>query len=114
MNRANIVLLYCVALLHSHAADELPVPAGLNAVLPKLYARMTIPEVEAALAPAYPNAKGELGFWSGQTGYIEYKLDERYTLSVSSITHNGMDVVHDQILLYLYDRPAKRRLNLTV
>jgi hypothetical protein len=52
--------------------------------------------------------------WSGQTGYIEYKLDERYSLSVSSITRDGKEVVHDEILLYLYDWPSKRRIDLKI
>jgi hypothetical protein len=73
---------------------------------------MTIREVEAALAPAYPKVKGQMGIWSGQTGYIDYKLDERHTLSVSSIARGGKEVVHDEIQLYLYDWPSKRRLDL--
>ena len=114
MNRAILALLFCIGLLHSDAADEPLIPVALNAILPKIHARMTIPEVEAALAHAYPNVKGEMGFWSGQTGYIDYKLDERYTLSVSSITRDDKRVVHDEILLLLYDWPAKRRLDLKV
>jgi len=114
MNRAILALLVCIALLHSHAADEPLIPVALNAILPKIHARMTTPEVEAALAPAYPNVKGQMGDWSGQTGYIEFKLDERYTISISAITRDGKEVVHDEILLYLYDWPAKRRLDLQV
>ncbi len=75
---------------------------------------MTIQEVEALLAPVYPNVKGQMGLWSGQTGYIEYKLDDRYTLSVSSITREGKEVVHDEILLYLKDWPSKRRLDIKI
>ena len=55
-----------------------------------------------------------MGNWSGQTGYIDYKLDERHTLSVSSITRDGKELVHDEILLYLYDWPSKRRLDLKI
>ena len=97
-----------------HAADEPFIPTALNAIIPKIYAGMTIPEVEAALAPAYPKVKGTMGVWSGQTGYIEYKLNDRHSLSVSSITRDGKQVVHNDILLYLYDWPAKRRINLAI
>ena len=75
---------------------------------------MTTREVESVLASAYPKVKGQMGTWSGQTGYIDYKLDERHTLSVSSITRDGKEVVHDEILLYLYDWPAKQRLDLKI
>jgi len=109
-----LALFYCVGLINLHAADEPLIPVALNAVLPKIHAGMTIREVESVLAPAYPKVKGQMGIWSGQTGYIEYKLDERYTVSVSSITREGKEVVHDEILIYLYDLPAKRRLDLKV
>ena len=109
-----LALPFCVGLLHSPAADEPFIPAALNPILPKVHAGMTIREVEAVLASAYPNVKSQMGSWSGQTGYIDYKLDERHTLSVSSITRDGKEVVHDEILLYLYDWPSKRRLDLKV
>ncbi len=114
MKHTILVFLFCVGLLHSRAADEPLIPVALNAVLPQIHVGMTILQVEAVLAPAYPKVKGQMGVWSGQTGYIDYKLDERHTLSVSSITRNGKEVVHDEILLYLYDWPSKRRLDLKV
>ena len=109
-----LALLYCVGLIHLHAADEPLIPVALNAVLPKIHARMTIREVETALAPAYPKVNGQTGDWSGQTGYVDYKLDERYMLSISSITREGREVVRDEILIYLYDLQSKRRLDLKV
>lgn len=109
-----LAVFYCVGLIHLQAADEPLIPVALNAVLPKIHVGMTIREVEAALAPAYPKVKGQMGRWSGQTGYIDYKLDERHTLSVSSITRDGKEVVHDEILLYLFDWPTKRRLDLKI
>jgi len=114
MKTVILALFYCVGSIHLHAADAPLIPVALNAVLQKIHARMTIREVEAVLAPAYPNVKGQMGDWSGQSGYIEYKLDERYTLSVSSGTREGKEVVHDEILFYLYDWPSKRRLDLKV
>ncbi len=109
-----ITLFYCVGLLKLHGADEPYIPVPLNAVLSKIHARMTIREVEAVLAPAYPKVKGKMDLWSGQTGYIAYKLDERYTVSVSSITREGKEVVHDEVLIHLYDWPAKRRIDLKI
>jgi len=55
-----------------------------------------------------------VGKVQGQTVYIDYKLDERHTLSVSSITRDGKELVHDEILLYLYDWSSKRRLDLKI
>lgn len=114
MKHVILAILFCVGLLSSKAAEEPLVPAALNAVLPKIHPGMSITEVETALSPAYPNVKGQMGRWSGQTGYIDYQLDERYSLSVSSITRKGREVVHDEILLYLFDRASKRRLDLKI
>ena len=76
--------------------------------------RDDLSEVEAVLAPIYPKVKGQMSKWSGRTGYIDYQLDERYTLSISSSTHDGKQVVHDDQLLLLYDWASKRRLDLKV
>ena len=37
-----------------------------------------------------------MGTWSGQTGYVDYKLDERFSLSISSITRGGKEVMHER------------------
>ena len=108
----SLVILFGVGLLHSIVAEEPLIPIALNAVLPNIHSGMSIRDVETALSAAYPKVKGQMGDWSGGTGYIEYKLDERYTFSISSITRNGEKVVHDEILFYLYDWPNKRRLDL--
>jgi hypothetical protein len=109
---AILVILFCVGLLHSIAAEEPLIPVGLNGVLLKIRSGISIRDVEIALSAAYPKVQGHMGDWSGQTGYIDYKLDERYWLSVSSITRNGKEVVDDKILFYLYDRPNKRRVEI--
>ncbi len=115
MKHTLLILLFCLGLLPSHAADDEPlIPAALNAILPKIHAGMTVRQVETVLAPAYPKVKGQMGDWSGQTGYIEYQLDGRYTLSVSSITRDGKEVVHDEILFYLKDWPSKRRFDIKI
>jgi hypothetical protein len=83
MKHTILAFLLCIGPLHSHAADQPLIPAALNAILPKIHAGMTVREVEAVLAPAYPKVKGQMGNWSGQTGYIDYKLDQQHTLAVS-------------------------------
>jgi hypothetical protein len=95
-------------------ADEPLIPAALNAVLLKIHPGLTTNEVTAVLSPAYPKVSFQMGDWSGHTGYIDYKLDDRFTLSVSSITRGGKMVIHDDLLMYIYDWPAKRRVDLKV
>lgn len=112
MKHALLVLLCSIGLLRSQAADEPLIPNALNSLLPKIRAGMTIREVEAVLATVYPNVKGAMSNWSGQTGYIDYQLDERFSLSVSSITRDRQQVVHNNLLFYLTDRPAKHRVDI--
>ena len=112
MKHTILALLFCIGLLHSHAADEPLIPAALNAILPKIRGGMTVAEVEAVLTTAYPGVKGQMSLWSGQTGYIDYKLDERFTLSVSSATVDKKTVVHDDLLFYLHNYAAKHRVDI--
>ena len=114
MKHTILTILLSFCLLHSQAADEPLIPAALNAVLPKIQPRMTIREVEAVLATAYPNAKGGILDISGATGYIAYQLNERFILSVTLAVRDGKEVVHDDMQLILHDGSSKRRLDLKV
>ena|SRR5437879_3160487 len=107
-------LFCCFTAIQTQAADEPLIPTPLNNVLLRIRPGMTTNQVLAVLSPSYPKVTARMGDWSGQTGYIDYKLDERHTLSVSSIARDGKEVVHEEILLYLYDWPSKRRLDLKV
>ena len=107
-------LLCCGVLSQTRAADEPLIPSRLNAVVSRIHSGMSIHEVEAVLATSYPKVAGRVGNWSGQTGYIDYRLDDRFTLSISSITRDGKDVVQDEILMYLFDWSAKRRVDIKI
>src|SRR5258706_177632 len=102
----------CLALLQASAADEPLIPAPLNTVLLKIQPGMTTNQVVAILSHSYPKVSGHMGDWSGQSGYFDYKLDERFTLSVSSITRDGKEVVHGDLLFYVFDWQTKRRVDI--
>lgn len=112
MKPAILVFLFCIGLLHSHASDEPLIPAALNSILPKIHGGMTVPEIEVLLAPAYPKAKGQVTIWDGQTGYVDYTLDDQFSLSISSITRDGKIVVHNDLLFYLHNYAAKHRVDI--
>jgi hypothetical protein len=102
----------CIALLQASAADEPLIPAPLNNILLKIQSGMTTNQVLNVLSRAYPKVTGHMGDWSGQTGYFDYKLDERFTLSVSSVMRDGKGLVHDDLLLYVFDWQTKRRVDI--
>ena len=105
-------LFCCFTAMQTQAADEPLIPTPLNNVLLRIRPGMTTNQVEIALSTSYPKVAGRMGIWSGQTGYVDYKLNERFTLSISSITRDGKEVVHDDLLMYLYDWQSKRRVDI--
>ncbi len=110
-------LFCCAASFHAFPADEPLIPAPLNAVLPKIKAGMTIPEVEGVLSASYPKVSGQMSDWDGMTGYIDYKLDGRYSLSVASRNRmEGQKVIQvvggGDLFFYIYDWQTKRRIEI--
>jgi hypothetical protein len=106
------LLYYGLTALHTQSADEPLIPTPLNEVLLKIRPGMATNQVVSDLSTAYPKDAGHRGDWSGQTGYVDYQLDERFTLSISSVTRNGKKVVHDDLLMHLYDWLSKRRVDI--
>jgi hypothetical protein len=110
------VLICGVALFQTKGADEPLIPPTLNKVLLKIRPGMTIHEVEAVLSTSYAKVSGQMSDWSGMTGYIGYKLDDRYSLSISSVNRKDgekvVQVVQGDLLFYIYDWPAKRRVGI--
>jgi hypothetical protein len=110
-------LFCCATALQSLSADEPIIPTSLNAVLPKIHAGMTIHEVEQVLSASYPKVAGHMSEWDGMTGYIDYRLDDRYSLSVASINRmDGQKVFQvvgggDQFF-YIFDWQAKHRIEI--
>jgi hypothetical protein len=104
--------LFGIALLQASAADDPLIPAPLNAVLLKIQPGMSTNQVLALLSPSYPKVAGQMGTWSGQTGYFDYKLDDRFTLKVSCVMRHGKELVHDDLLFYVFDWKTKRRVDI--
>ncbi len=104
-----ISFLCSVALWQVRASDEQFIPAPLNDVMPKIHARMSIEEVEAILSAAYPHVSHRSGPWSGQTGYIEYDLDKRFTLGVAFVLSGHREIVDGNLLFSVTDATTKHR-----
>jgi hypothetical protein len=107
-----VCFICCIALVQAIAEDEPLIPVPLNRVLLKIQPGMTTNQIVAILSRSYPEVGGHRGDWSGQTGYMDYRLDERFTLSVSSVMRDGRELVHDDLLFYLIDSQTKRRVDI--
>ena len=108
-----VPLVGCLLTLAIVRAEELPlIPRPLNTVLGLISSGQTKAEVVQILTKAYPNVKyGGPSVWSGQTGYLGFQLDERYSISIA-FAGNEDTRVHCDLQFYLYDNAVKRRIDL--
>jgi hypothetical protein len=101
------------------AENEPLVPAPLNSVLPRIKAGMTAAEARAQLTNAYPKVQLTLGVWSGQTGYLDFRLDDRYTVSFAArnppngTLNESAAILSDNLLTYIFDHQRKHRLEIS-
>ncbi|MHC4403493.1 MAG: hypothetical protein ACYTG0_27870 [Planctomycetota bacterium] len=102
--------------LFAGAADTPLMPDGVNQILGRINPNTPEAEVEKIVKKHYPDAKRTLGSWSGQTGYVEFKLTSRYSISVAEY-NDPKDFesrfVHADMILYVYDWELKRRINIS-
>jgi len=112
--RVTLACLVLLAPVTQLFADDQPLtPLRLNALLPKVTAGMTSREVTELLAMAYPKVECHLGLWSGQTGYIDFKLDDRHAVSIAAASDPKRGtVVHNDIRIYVLDHPHKCRVEI--
>lgn len=97
-------------------ADAPLMPEGVNQILGRIVPDMPEARVAAIVKKHYPDATGHVSVWSGQTGYVEFKLSKRYSISFAA--YNAPEdfesrFVHADMILYVYDRKSKRRINIS-
>ncbi len=111
------LLLGCVMSLQAFSADEPLIPEPLNTLLPKIKSGMTVSQVESVLSPSYTNltTRGAVSP-SYQKGYVYYRLDDRFTLSVGFLNlangRNITPVVNLNMLFYVSDAETGRRFGI--
>lgn len=102
-------LFLSIVLLNTCAAEEPLIPAVVNAVLPQIRPGMSIQEVERLFFPFYPAVKGTKGDWSGKTGCIAYRLDDRYTICIDSILRDNQPVTSEDLSFNFSDQLKGQR-----
>jgi len=119
MKYATILCLAAFAVRSVCAENEPLVPAPLNSVLPRIKAGMTAGEARAQLTNAYPKVQLALGVWSGQTGYVDFRLDDRYTVSFAArnptngTLNESAAILSENLLTYIFDHQRKHRLEIS-
>jgi hypothetical protein len=112
-----IVSAFVFAVAFSSFADESPLfPDGVNQILGRIQPAMEETKLEKIVQTYYPDAAAVPGVWSGQTGYVEFRLTTRYTISIAEYSDPddfASRFVHQDMIFYVYDHELKRRTNIT-
>ena len=102
MKHPFIILVSAIFLstVRLHADEEPLIPEPLNRVLPRITRDMRVTDAVAVLTSIYPKLKCSGGAWSGQTGFIIYDLDERYSISFSAYNrpNDGVNFISNTFL----------------
>jgi hypothetical protein len=94
-------------------ANEPLLPTGLNALLPEIIAGMAREDIQKVLSKVYPKVESQDGPWSGQTGYIGFKLDDQYSVMFSAnIDARQKAVISSNARISVFDRVQKLRLDI--
>ena len=110
------IIVILAVITCAYASDEALLPDGINQILGRIQPNMSETQVEALVKEYYPNMTKALGSWSGQTGYVEFKVTSRHTISIAEYNDPkdfDLRFVHADMILYVYDWNLKRRLNLS-
>ena len=111
-----ILMLMSISLI-THADDTPLIPDSINKILGQLKPDMPEYQIEIIVKKHYENAKPTPSLWSGQTGYVEFKLNDRYSISIAEYNDPkdfNLKFVHSSMTFYVYDHELKRRINLSV
>lgn len=98
------------------AADGPLIPDGVNQILGRIKPDMPETDVQKLVHKYYPKAKIHRSVWSGQTGYVEFKLTDRFSVSVAEYNDpkdHKSRFVHADMILYVYDWKLKQRINIS-
>ena len=83
MTRSAIVILTLLLTVAAYAEPEPLIPEKINRLLGEVKPRMTIEALRATVKKYYPKGSVAIGDWSGNSGGIDCKLDDRYRFSVT-------------------------------
>lgn len=111
-----VVIVMISITLGAFAAGEPLFPDGVNQILGRIQPDMSETQVEEIVRIYYPDAILSCGVWSGQTGYVDFELTSRYSISVAE--YNDPEdfnnrFVHADMILYVYDWELNRRINIS-
>ena len=91
-------------------------PDGVNQILGRIQPDMSEAQVEEIVKIYYPDVSHTVSIWSGQTGYADFRLTSRYSISVAEYNDPedfNCRFVHADMILYVYDWELNQRINIS-
>ena len=111
-----IALALLAGAVASIAADAPLMPDAINQILGRIEADMPEAKVEKLIQKYYPTAELRRSVWSGQTGYVEFKLTDRFSISIAEYSdpkNHESRFVHANMILYVYDWVLQQRIKIS-
>jgi len=111
-----VVIVMLSVALGAFAGDGPLFPDGASQILGRIQPGMSEAQVEEIVRIYYPDASRTVGIWSGQTGYVDFRLTSRYSISVAEYNDPedfNFRFVHADMILYVYDWELNRRINIS-
>jgi hypothetical protein len=91
-------------------------PDGINQILGRIRPDMSETELAGIVTLFYPEAEPACGIWSGQSGYVDFRLTPRWSVSIAEYNApNDFEsrFVHPEMTFYVYDWEVERRIDIT-
>jgi len=79
-----VLAFFCFASL-ACAKEEPLIPASINVLMPKITAGMTSEEIRAVVVKTYAKSERRDGPWSGQSGDLGFRLDDRFSFTIAAL-----------------------------
>lgn len=95
---------------NTRGAKQTLLPAAINRILGQIRPEMPEQKVEEIVHRDFPDAKATQGPWSGQTGYVNFRLSSRFEISVGEYNDpNDFErrFVHRDLMMNVVDRMRK-------
>lgn len=116
MKPVSAVIVMLLITLNALAIEDSLFPDEINRILGRIQPGMKETQVEEIVKNYYPDAILSLGTWSGQTGYVNFELTSRYSISVAEC--NDPEDTHPRfvladMILYVYDWELNQRISIS-
>lgn len=117
MKHLPLIVFAALFALGPSEPDAPLLPESINRILGRINPEMPEEELTHLVQEYYPDAEAKMGVWSGQSGYVEFDLTDRYTISVAEYNDPRdfeLRFVHPNLIFYVYDRQLRKRIDISL